>query len=577
MSAFAQASVTTQHNDAARTGANLSETVLTTTNVNVSEFGKLFERTVDDEIYAQPLYVEGVNIPGVGVRNVVYVATNNDSVYAFDADDPAASAPLWRVNYTTRRPASCPCRRTDVGQACGTYVDFAGNIGIAGTPAIDPPSQTMYFVTRTKENGTFVQRLHAIDIRDGSEAARQPPSDSGERRRHGRRARCAEQHRVQRANPESARRRCCIDHGTVYITWASYCDQGPYHGWILGYDAATLQQVMVYNTTPDGGLGGIWQSGGGLSADADRQPLRAHRQRIVQRRRGRKEFREQLHQGEPGWHAARLVHTVQLVVPERHRRRPRHPERAAHSEHQSGRGRRQRRRDVCGRPQQHGALPLRQQRADRPELSGVVGRADERVAGVLEQPDLRARDLSLARGDPLKVFRWSNGLFRRRPARREPRSRAGGMPGGHAVAVGERQQRRAPAFCGRRCRAPATPTIHRSQESSAPTTPSNVTRELWNSQQNATRDALGNFSKFSPPTVANGKVFVADPVEQAGGLRPHRTRRAATPRRWSTPARIRTCGARHSDADRHRDRRRQSDTAGTADDDVDAGQRTGAP
>ena len=125
-----------------------------------------------------------MNIPGVGVRNVVYVATNNDSVYAFDADDPAASAPLWRVNYTNPAAGIVPVSRTDVGQACGTYVDFAGNIGIAGTPAIDPPSQTMYFVTRTKENGTFVQRLHAIDIRDGSERPGSPRRHSGERHGH---------------------------------------------------------------------------------------------------------------------------------------------------------------------------------------------------------------------------------------------------------------------------------------------------------------------------------------------------------------------------------------------------------
>src|SRR5436190_9286046 len=142
--AFAQTIVATQHNDAARTGANLSETILTTTNVNVSQFGKLFERAVDDEIYAQPLYVDGVSIPGVGVRNVVYVATNNDSVYAFDADDPAAAAPLWRVNYTNPAAGILTGSRTDVGQACGTYVDFARNIGIVGTPVIDPASQTMY-------------------------------------------------------------------------------------------------------------------------------------------------------------------------------------------------------------------------------------------------------------------------------------------------------------------------------------------------------------------------------------------------------------------------------------------------
>ena len=198
--------MTTQHNDAARTGANLGETVLTTTNVNVSQFGKLFERAVDDEIYAQPLYVEGVSVPGVGIRNVVYVATNNDSVYAFDADDPAASAPLWRVNYTNPAAGIVPVSRTDVGQACGTYVDFAGNIGIGGTPVIDAVAQTMYFVTRTKENGTFVQRLHAIDIRDGSERPGSPVVIQASVVGTGRRARRAEQHRVQRANPESARR-----------------------------------------------------------------------------------------------------------------------------------------------------------------------------------------------------------------------------------------------------------------------------------------------------------------------------------------------------------------------------------
>ena len=264
VSAFAQASVLTQHNDAARTGANLAEVVLTTTNVNVSQFGKLFERIVDDEIYGQPLYVEGVNVLGVA-RNVVYVTTNNDSVYAFDADDPAASAPLWHVNYTNPAGGVVPVPRADVGQACGTYRDFANRIGIGGTPVIDPVSQTIYFVTRTKENGAYFQRLHAVNIADGT--ARSIPQiiqasvpGTGDGNTQG----------IIAFNPRTHNQRAglLLDRGTVYIAWASYCDQGPYHGWILGYDAASLQQVMVYNTTPDGGLGGIWQSGGGLTADS---------------------------------------------------------------------------------------------------------------------------------------------------------------------------------------------------------------------------------------------------------------------------------------------------------------------
>jgi hypothetical protein len=118
--------VTTNRNDLARTGANLSEATLNTTNVNVTQFGKLFERAVDDEVYAQPLYVSDVNIPGVGVRNVIYVATTSNSVYAFDADNPAATAPLWRVSFINP-PQIVPVRRTDVGQTCGTYLDFSNN------------------------------------------------------------------------------------------------------------------------------------------------------------------------------------------------------------------------------------------------------------------------------------------------------------------------------------------------------------------------------------------------------------------------------------------------------------------
>ena len=170
----AQVSVLTYHNDAARTGQNTNETILTPANVNTNSFGLVLTRAVDDQIYAQPLVVANVNVPGKGTHNVVYVATNNDSVYAFDADDPAAAAPIWRVNYTNPAAGIVPVSRTDVGQTCGAYTDFAGNIGIGGTPAIDPVAQTMYFVARTKENGTFVQRLHAIDIRDGSERPGSP-------------------------------------------------------------------------------------------------------------------------------------------------------------------------------------------------------------------------------------------------------------------------------------------------------------------------------------------------------------------------------------------------------------------
>src|SRR6185295_18732625 len=133
-------------------------------------------------------------------------------------------------------------------------------------PVIDAAAQTMFFVTRTKENTTFVQRLHAIDIRTGAEQPGSPRViqatvvGSGD-------GRDAQNNIAFNARTQNQRSGLLLDHGTVYIACVSYCDQGPYHGWILGYDAATLQQVMVFNTSPDGGLGGFWHSGGGLAAD----------------------------------------------------------------------------------------------------------------------------------------------------------------------------------------------------------------------------------------------------------------------------------------------------------------------
>src|SRR5438094_2965298 len=229
--AAAQVDVTTQHNDNARTGGNLSETVLTTFNVNSGQFGRLFERAVDDQVYAQPLLVSGVNIPGVGLRNVLYVATVNDSVYAFDADDPADAAPLWKRSYINPATGIVPVSHTDVGQTCVPYLDFTGNIGIVGTPVIDRGAQTMYFIARTKENGTFVQRLHAVDITTGNEKAGSPvtiqPTVFGTGDGHD-----AQNIITFNARTQNQRAALLLNNNHVDVAWASHCDQGPYHGWI---------------------------------------------------------------------------------------------------------------------------------------------------------------------------------------------------------------------------------------------------------------------------------------------------------------------------------------------------------
>lgn len=265
--ARADVAVLTQHNNLARTGANLEETVLNTTTVNLNRFGLVFTRTVDDQVYAQPLVMTNVDIPGNGPHNVVYVATVNDSVYAFDADDPAASTPYWQVSFTNAN-AVPPCN-TDMTGACGgNYIDFSGNMGIVSTPVIDPGSETIYVLVRTKEFGAaFVQRLHALDIRTGAEMANSPVTIT---------ATCAGNGDGSSANvltfdPQKQNQRSALSliDGVLYFAWASHCDWGPYHGWVAGYDATNLQQVVLYNDTPNGSNGGIWMSGQGIAADTN--------------------------------------------------------------------------------------------------------------------------------------------------------------------------------------------------------------------------------------------------------------------------------------------------------------------
>src|SRR5258706_5653454 len=174
MPVSAQVAVLTYHNDNARTGQNTNETSLTHSNVNMNGFGLVASHPVDDWVYAQPLVMTNVNIPGKGVHNLVIVATVNDSIYAFDADDSSLSAAYWQTNFLG--PNIVAPNNTDMTGACGgNYQDFHGNVGIVGTPVIDPVSKTLYVLVRTKEfSTTYVQRLHAIDLSTGLERTNSP-------------------------------------------------------------------------------------------------------------------------------------------------------------------------------------------------------------------------------------------------------------------------------------------------------------------------------------------------------------------------------------------------------------------
>ncbi len=270
------AGVLTYHNDLARDGANTQEYALNPTTVTTTTFGKLFSCTVDEAIYAQPLWVPNLIIGGVK-RNVIFVATQNDSLYAFDADSNSTPcSPLWHANLLDAAhggisgETSVPSSGSDhlVGYGNG---DIAPEVGVTGTPVIDPATDTLYVVSKSviASGPTFFQRLHGIDLLTGKEkysgpvniAATYPGSGDGGT--------------VTTFIPQEENQRCglALVNGVVYIAWASHEDDAPYYGWIIGYTAgsptqSTLAQAYVFNDDPNKGLGGIWMSGGAPAADS---------------------------------------------------------------------------------------------------------------------------------------------------------------------------------------------------------------------------------------------------------------------------------------------------------------------
>jgi len=238
----AQIDVLMQHNNPARTGTNLKEAILTPANVNEKQFGMLFKRVVDDQLYTQPLLATSVKIGG-GWHDVVYVTTVNNSVYAFDANDPSAVEPFWHVNFGT------PANVYDADFGC---TDINGSMGIVGTPVISSDKSTMYVVSLTKAGGKFVQRLHALDIATGADLPNSPTIIE-----------------APDFDPllQNQRPALLLSAGNVYIGYSSHCDKGPYHGFLLGYSATSLKQIGVVNTSPGGEGASIWQSGQAPAVD----------------------------------------------------------------------------------------------------------------------------------------------------------------------------------------------------------------------------------------------------------------------------------------------------------------------
>lgn len=258
------AGVVTWRNDREHSGVNSQEYALTYQNVTSGMFGKLFSCPVDGWVFAQPLWIANLQIRGAG-HDVVFVATENDSLYAFDADGPGCKA-VWPSQSVSVIPSDEKVAPLDDLE----HDSFAlGPVaGITGTPVIDPTSRTIYLVavTESKATGTIIQRLHAIDITTGRERPGSPVvieasvKGTGYDNSNGT--------ITFKTKMQKQRTALLLLNGVVYVCWAGYYDTDPYHGWVIGYSASTLKQVTVFNATIDGGRGGIWMSGASPAADA---------------------------------------------------------------------------------------------------------------------------------------------------------------------------------------------------------------------------------------------------------------------------------------------------------------------
>jgi hypothetical protein len=262
--------VFTYHNDAARQGANTQEYALSSGTLSASTFGKLFSCTVDGAVYAQPLWAAGLVINGK-VHNVVFVATAHDGLYAFDADG-SPCVTLWNVNLIDGAHGAFPGETTVPSGTSGHLVgwgdgDITPEVGVIGTPVIDPAAQILYVVSKSvsSDHSSFYQRLHAIDILTGQEKSGSPTDitvtypgigDGGNMTTFS-------------PKQENQRSGLALVNGTVYIAWASHEDRAPYYGWIAGYSytGSGFNPPAVLNVTPDKQSGGIWMGGGAPASD----------------------------------------------------------------------------------------------------------------------------------------------------------------------------------------------------------------------------------------------------------------------------------------------------------------------
>jgi uncharacterized protein (TIGR03437 family) len=493
LGAHSQAVVTTYRNNLARSGENLQESILTPSNVTTDQFGKLFAQPVDGQVYAQPLYLPSVSIPGKGIHNVVFIATAHDTVYAFDADSNSSpnAAPLWQVSLASA-PGERPLTVSDV-LGCTTMTP---EIGITGTPVIDQEAGILYVVAVTIRAGSFLHRLHALDIATGAERAASPvvidafvPGTGDGFSTAG-----VPFHPYLQKN----RAGLLLMNGVVYTAWTSHCDTGPYHGWIIGYDAKDLHQVAIFNSSPNGWQGSFWMGGAAPAADSGGNMYVVSGNGIFNADTNGTEFGDSILKlsAAGGLTIADYFTPFNQLVLNR-------------TDTDLGSGGAVLLPDTAG-SSEHSHLLIsagkegRIYLLDRDQMGHFNADGDSQIVQSLEgaigplygSPAYFNNTVYFsASKDTLKAFSVSGGKLGTTPVSRSsqvfyypgaiPTISADGTSNGIVWLV----------------EGSAGGTLHAYDAT-------NVANELYNSQMNASRDALGSSVRFIVPTVANGKVYV---------------------------------------------------------------------
>jgi hypothetical protein len=509
--------VLTQHNDNQRTGQNLNETTLNTSNVNVASFGKLFTRAADGQLYAQPLYVSNLAIPGKGTHNVVFVATTHNTVYAFDADDPAQGTPLWSVNLGPSIPVPDAC----FGYRYGPLHDIHIEVGIISTPVIDAGTGTMYVVAATKDGVStspncdptvYHHTLHALDITTGLEKLGGPVRINAT---------------VAGTGPDSAggmislnnmqqqqRPAITLANGKIYIAFGSYADTDNYHGWILSYDPTTLAQNGAWTNEPDVATdptnqpqpyeGGIWQAGQGPQVDGSGNLYVSIGNGDFNGDTGGHDYGDSMVKLSPtltvsDWFTPYNVANLNrydtdlgcsglLLIPG--------------TNYLIGGGK-------------QGVL----------YLVNTANMGHFNAAGDTQIPQSFQATVGHIHGAPIywngpngpSIYVWSeldylkmfhfNGTSVNTTPVTSPFKVPNGMPGGFlSLSANGSTAGSGIIWASHPLSGDAnTATVPGMLEAYDA---SDVTRQLWTSEQNSARDGVGNFAKFAPPTVANGKVYL---------------------------------------------------------------------